>query len=101
MSLTDPVTKQDEKDAIEAEHYLAAERDAHYCMEDYSIAVEIVVNKGAFWRGSLLDSEGVAIQRGMWRPVRLSAYVEACFFFDKMLGDKAKEIYEREYADGT
>ena len=101
MSLTDPVTKQDEKDAIEAEHYLAAERDARYSMTDFAIAVEIVVNKGTFWRGSLLDSGGVAIQRGMLQPERLSAYAEACAFFDKMLGDKAKEIYEREYADGT
>jgi hypothetical protein len=100
MTLTDPINPNEERDAIEAEHMLAAERDAREYMSHHIAAVENVMS-GLFqrraWRAVLLDEETAIVNSGVWGPSRSAAMQEAVELFDDLEARKAKEIYEREY----
>jgi hypothetical protein len=100
MTLTDPIHPNFESEAIEAEHMLAAERDAREYMAHHIAAVENVMS-GLFhrrtWRAVLLDEETAIVDSGAWGTSRSAAMQEAVELFDDMEARKAKEIYEREY----
>jgi len=102
MTLTDPIHPNEERDAIEAEHMLAAERDAREYMSHHIAAVENVVS-GPFqrraWRAVLLDGETAIVDSGAWGPFRSGAMHEAAELFDDLEARKAREIYERDYKD--
>lgn len=100
MTLTDPIHPNEERDAIEAEHMLAAERDACEYMAHHIAAVENVMSGLAhrrIWRAVLLDEETAIVDSGAWTPSRSAAMQEALELFDDMEARIAKEIYEREY----
>lgn len=100
MTLTDPIHPNEERDAIEAEHMLAAERDAREYMAHHIAAVENVMSGLAHlrtWRAVLLDEETAIVDSGAWTPSRSAAMQEALELFDDMEARIAKEIYEREY----
>ncbi len=99
MTLTDPIHPNFEREAIEAEHMLAAERDAREYMSHHIAAVENTISVLArrTWRAVLLDEETAIVDSGAWTPSRSSAMQEALELFDDMEARKAKEIYEREY----
>lgn len=100
MTLTDPIHSNEERDAIEAEHMLAAERDAREYMAHHIAAVENVMSGLAHlrtWRAVLLDEETAIVDSGAWTPSRSAAMQEALELFDDMEARIAKEIYEREY----
>jgi hypothetical protein len=100
MTLTDPIHPNEEREAIEAEHMLAAERDAREYMSHHIAAVENVMS-GLFqrraWRAVLLDGETAIVDSGAWGSSRSVAMQEAVELFDDMEARKAKEICEREY----
>lgn len=99
MTLTDPIHPNFEREAIEAEHMLAAERDAREYMSHHIAAVENTISVLArrTWRAVLLDEETAIVDSGAWTLSRSSAMQEALELFDDMEARKAKEIYEREY----
>jgi hypothetical protein len=101
MSLTDPVTQQDELDAIEGEFALHAERDARTHMEDWRIV--LTYDRG-LWRGVLVSTHSEPpfdpVLQGSWCTAREVAFREACELFDNKLEAEAARIYKEEYANG-
>lgn len=98
MSLTDPINSNDEKEAIEAEHMLAAEREASVYMEDYLMGVQNRRNRGVHqWRGIVEDEAGCLVTLSKWCDTRKEAISDAEKLFDVMQDLEAHEIYGRAY----
>lgn len=90
MSLTDP---NDEKEAIEAEHMLSAERDARCHMREFVIELSFQENQ---WRASLINCESKS-SMGTFKGNRDACVKYAFDLWDEEHARISLEIYDREY----
>ena len=94
MSMTNPPLPGDEKEAIEAEHMLSAERDALAHMDSYTISISTA--HGSKWEGSVSNIETGGFL-GFCRGTRGEVVADLLAKWDAEHERIAKEIYEKHY----
>jgi hypothetical protein len=91
MSLTDPVTKQDEKDAIDAEMWLAVEREAMANLSDWHMEVHMDRKDGKWmYVGEITNGE--KRYGGTYETTMEAAWVTAKMLWNDTHAALTKEI---------